>query len=293
LTNLINKAVIAAAGRGTRFLPVVKAYPKELVPILAKPNIQYLIEEAIGAGITYIAVVTRAGDNKIQQYFSPDENLEKYLTENNKLAYLDSLKAIWSKAKLTFITQPSSLPYGTGAPLLAAKEFIGTDDFAYFYGDDFILEPTPGQLLSRMMISMDKYQASAIMAVQKVPMEEIYRYGSVKYIEDPKYPNRMSEILEKLPSDQAPSNSVNIGRFIASSKILNEIDTSKLSRDKELWFTDALTRLAQSDVVLTESLLTETWLTTGDPLRWLKANIALALQDPKLKTDFSKYLQSL
>ena len=290
---MITKAVIAAAGRGTRFLPVVKAYPKELVPLLAKPNIQYLIEEAIGAGITNIAVVTRAGDNKIQQYFSPDENLEKYLTENNKLAYLDSLKAIWSKAKLTFIVQPSSLPYGTGAPLLAAKEFIGTDDFAYFYGDDFILEPIPGQLLSRMMISMDKYQASAVMAVQKVPMEEIYRYGSVKYLEDPKYPNRMSEILEKLPADQAPSNSVNIGRFVASSKILNEIDTNKLSRDKELWFTDALTRLAQSDIVLTESLSAESWLTTGDPLRWLKANISVALQDPKFKDDLLQFIKTI
>ncbi len=290
---MITKAVIAAAGRGTRFLPVVKAYPKELVPLLAKPNIQYLIEEAISANITDIAIVVRSDETKIQQYFSPDENLEKYLNENNKLAYLDSLKTIWSKSKLTFIPQPLNLPYGTGAPLLAAKEFIGTDNFAYFYGDDFIFEPTPGQLLSRMIASMDKYQASAVMAVQKVPMEEIYRYGSVKYIEDPKYPNRMSEILEKLPADQAPSNSVNIGRFVASSKILDEIDTSKLSRDKELWFTDALTRLAQSDVVLTESLLTETWLTTGDPLRWLKANIVLALNDPKLKTDFSKYLQSL
>ncbi len=290
---MINKAVIAAAGRGTRFLPVVKAYPKELVPLLAKPNIQYLIEEAISANIADIAIVVRSDETKIQQYFSPDENLEKYLTENNKLAYLDSLKTIWSKSKLTFIPQPPNLPYGTGAPLLAAKEFISTDDFAYFYGDDFIFEPTPGQLLSRMIASMDKYQASAVMAVQKVPMEEIYRYGSVKYIKDPKYPNRMSEILEKLPADQAPSNSVNIGRFVASSKILDEIDTSKLSRDKELWFTDALTRLAQSDIVLTESLLTETWLTTGDPLRWLKANIVLALNDPKLKTDFSKYLQYL
>lgn len=289
----INKAVIAAAGRGTRFLPVVKAYPKELVPILAKPNIQYLIEEAIGAGITDIAIVTRSGNNKIQQYFSPDENLEKYLTQNNKLAYLDSLKTIWSKAKLTFITQDPNLPYGTGSPLLAAKDFIGTDNFAYFYGDDFIFEPKPGQLLSRMINSMEKYQASAIMAVQKIPLEEIHRYGSIKYIENSKYPNQMSEILEKLPADQAPSNSACLGRFITSSKILDKINTNKLSRDQELWFTDALTDLAQSDIVLTEALSSESWLTTGDPLRWIKANIVLALNTPNLKTDFLKYLQSL
>ena len=98
---MITKAVIAAAGRGTRFLPVVKSYPKELVPILSKPNIQYLIEEAIGAGITEIAIVHRLGENSLEKYFSPDADLEKYLTDNNKVEYLDSLKNIWSKAKLT------------------------------------------------------------------------------------------------------------------------------------------------------------------------------------------------
>ncbi|MFA6185390.1 MAG: sugar phosphate nucleotidyltransferase [Candidatus Shapirobacteria bacterium] len=289
----INKAVIAAAGRGTRFLPVAKAYAKELVPVLAKPNIQYLVEEAIGAGITNIAIVIRVGETTIKNYFSPDKNLEKYLIENNKIEYLDSLKNIWKKAKLTFIEQPLGLPYGTGSPVLAAKKFIGNDDFAYFYGDDFILETTPGQLLSKMISKFYQYQASAILAVQKVPMEEIYRYGSIKYINDPNYPNRMSEILEKLPADQAPSNSVNIGRFIASNKILKNIDINKLSRDNELWFTDALTKLAQSNIVLTQSTQDSLWLTTGDPLRWLKANISTALQDPTLKDDLSSFLKTL
>jgi len=290
---MINKAVIAAAGRGTRFLPIVKAYAKELVPILAKPNIQYLVEEAIGAGITNIAIITRLGETSIQKYFSKDENLEKYLIENNKTEYLNSLKNIWQKAKLTFIEQPSDLPYGTGSPVLAAKEFIGSDDFAYFYGDDFILESTPGQLLSKMISKYDQYQASAVLAVQKVPMEEIYRYGSIKYINDPNYPDRMSEILEKLPADQAPSNSVNIGRFITSNKILKDIDINQLSRDKELWFTDALTKLAQSEIVLTQSTESSLWMTTGDPLRWLKANINTALQDPNLKNDLTSFLKTL
>lgn len=290
---MIKKAVIAAAGRGTRFLPVVKAYPKELVPILAKPNLQYLIEEAIGAGITDIAIVIRSGETKIQDYFSPDENLEKYLLENNKIEYLDSLKSIWAKAKLTFIVQSENLPYGTGSPLLAAKEFIGSDDFAYFYGDDFILEANPGQFLTRMIATLDKNKASAVMAVQEVSLEEISRYGSVKYLDDPKYPHRMIEICEKLPSDQAPSTSVNIGRFVTKNEILKNIDISNLSRDGELWFTDALTKLASEGVVLTQNTETETWLTTGDPIRWLKANIVVCLQDPNLKDSLRQYLQSL
>jgi len=290
---MIKKAVIAAAGRGTRFLPVVKVYPKELVPILSKPNIQYLIEEAIGAGITDIAIVIRSGETRIEDYFSLDKNLEKYLIETQKISYLDSLKQILTKAHLTFIQQPPNLPYGTGSPLLAAKKFIGSDDFAYFYGDDFILEPTSGQLLSKMIAKLDKCQASSIMAVQEVSRDEISRYGSVKYLENSKYPNQMIEICEKLPSNEAPSTSVNIGRFVCKNEILKNINIKKLSRDGELWFTDALTKLASEGIVLTQKTENETWMTTGDPLRWLKANIAVALQNPEFKDELTKFLKTI
>jgi len=290
---MIKKAIIAAAGRGTRFLPVVKAYPKELVPILSKPNIQYLIEEAIGAGVTEIAIIIRSGETKIQDYFSLDEILEKYLIENHKIEYLDSLKQISNKAHLTFIQQPTNLPYGTGSPLLAAKEFIGSDDFAYFYGDDFILEPTPGQLLSKMIAKLDQYQASSVMAVQEVSRDEISRYGSVKYLDNSQYPDQMIEICEKLPSNEAPSTSVNIGRFVCKNEILKNIDINQLSRDGELWFTDALTKLASEGIVLTQKTKNETWMTTGDPLRWLKANIAVALQNPEFKDELTKFLKTV
>jgi len=290
---MIKKVIIAAAGRGTRFLPVVKAYPKELVPILSKPNIQYLIEEAIGAGITDIAIVIRSGETRIEDYFSLDKNLEKYLIETQKISYLDSLKQILTKAHLTFIQQPPNLPYGTGSPLLAAKKFIGADDFAYFYGDDFILEPTPGQLLSKMITKLDQYQASSVMAVQEVSRDEISHYGSVKYLDNSQYPDQMIEICEKLPSNEAPSTSVNIGRFVCKNEILKNINIKKLSRDGELWFTDALTKLASEGIVLTQKTENETWMTTGDPLRWLKANIVVALQNPEFKTELKNFLKTV
>jgi UTP--glucose-1-phosphate uridylyltransferase len=291
---MIKKAVIAAAGRGTRFLPVVKAYPKELVPILSKPNIQYLIEEAIGAGITDIAIVIRSGETKIQNYFSKDVNLEKYLLENNKIEYLDSLKSIWSKAKLSFIVQPENLPYGTGSPLLAAKEFVGSDPFVYMYGDDLTIEPNAGQFLSKMIATFEKYQASEVIAVKDVGIEEINRYGSAQYINDPNYPNRISAMLEKLPASEAPSTFAQGGRFVVTSKIFAILEQQGLSRDGELWFSDASNTLAKTEIVLTESFSKdENWITTGDPLRWLKANITLALQDPNLKDNFLKYLQFL
>lgn len=235
----ITKAVIAAAGRGTRFLPVVKAYPKELVPLISKPNIQYLIEEAIGAGVTQIAIVHRLGENSIEKYFSPDPELEKYLTDTNKLEYLDSLKSIWNKTKLTFIPQPANLPYGNGSPVLAAKDFIGSDDFVYMFGDDLTVEPVPGQFLSKMINTFDQYSPASVIAVKDVGLEEISRYGSAQYMEDPNYPHRISAMLEKLPADQAPSTFAQGGRFVISNKIISVLENQPTGQGNELWLADA------------------------------------------------------
>jgi len=291
---MITKAVIAAAGRGTRFLPVVKSYPKELVPILDKPNIQYLVEEAIGAGITDIVIVHRLGENSIEKYFSPDSDLENYLTQNNKLEYLDSLKAIWSKAKLNFIAQPADLPYGNGSPILAAKAFIGQDPFIYMFGDDLTVEPIAGQFLKRMIATFEKYQAASVISVKDVGKEEISRYGSAQYMEDPNYPNRISAMLEKLPADQAPSTFAQGGRFVLANKVVFLLSNQSTGMGNELWLADAENNMAQNDVVLTESFQgQEDWLTTGDPLRWLQANITVALSDPKFKDDLTEFIKNL
>ena len=291
---MITKCVIAAAGRGTRFLPVVKSYPKELVPILSKPNIQYLIEEAIGAGITQIAIVHRVGEHSIEKYFTPDPDLEKYLTDNNKLQYLDSLKAIWSKAKLTFIEQPIDLPYGTGSPLLTAEQFVDNQPFIYMYGDDLTVEPIPGQFLTKMIQKFEQYQADEIIAVKDVGKNEIAKYGSAKYIDDPKYPHRISAMLEKLPADQAPSTFAQGGRFLVTSKIFPLLKAQELSRDGELWFSDASNTLAKQGIVLTQAFEgQEDWLTTGDPLRWLISNISLSLKNPEYQIETKNFLKQI
>jgi UTP--glucose-1-phosphate uridylyltransferase len=293
MTN-IKKAVIAAAGRGTRFLPVVKSYPKELVPILSKPNLQYLVEEAIGAGITDIAIVTRSGENGIERYFTPDADLEKYLTENNKLAFLDSLKAIWEKAKITFISQPVNLPYGNGSPIVAAKDFIGSDPFVYMFGDDLTVETVPGAFLSKMIGTYNQYQPDAVVAVKDVGREEISRYGSAQYIEDPKYPNRISAMLEKLPANEAPSTFGQGGRFILSNQFVEKLSNQETGMGNELWLADAVNNFAKNGVVLTQAFEDGSdWMTTGDPLRWLKANIAVAMLDSNLKDDLKQFIQTL
>jgi len=293
MTN-ISKAVIAAAGRGTRFLPVVKSYPKELVPILAKPNIQYLIEEAIGAGITDIAIIHRLGENSIEKYFTPDQDLEDYLIKNNKLEYLDSLKTIWSKVKLTFIAQPADLPYGNGSPVLAAKEFIGSDDFVYMFGDDLTVEATAGQFLSKMIATFNQYQPASVIAVKDVGREEISRYGSAQYMDDPQYPHRISAMLEKLPANQAPSTFGQGGRFVLSNEIVNILQNQSTGLGNELWLADANNNMAKNGVVLTQAFEgDEDWMTTGDPLRWLEANVAVALTNPKFKDDLLQFIKLL
>ena len=290
MTN-ISKAVIAAAGRGTRFLPVVKSYPKELVPILDKPNIQYLIEEAIGAGITDIAIIHRLGENSIEKYFSPDQDLEDYLISRNKTEYLDSLKTIWQKAKLTFIPQSADLPYGNGSPILAAKDFIGSDSFVYMFGDDLIVEQTYGQYLTKMITSLEEYHSDAVVSTQEMPTEEMKRYGAVVPHTNPTVPHQISALLEK--TDPPPSNFAVVGRYVISNKILDVIKNQGTTKDNELWLADALNTMAQSGVVVDEPITNGVWMTTGDPLRWLEANIAVALQDPKLKDDLKEFLKNL
>ncbi|KKQ31521.1 MAG: UTP-glucose-1-phosphate uridylyltransferase [Candidatus Shapirobacteria bacterium GW2011_GWF1_38_23] len=296
MSTKVTKAVIAAAGRGTRFLPTVKAYAKELVPIINKPNIQYLVEEAIAAGITDLCIVHREGETTIKSYFTPDSDLEKYLESVNKTEYLDSLKSIWTKLKtLEFIPQDTNLPYGNASPLLSAKSFIGNDPFVYMFGDDLTVEKDCGRYLRKMISTFDQYSPSVIASVKDVGPIEIIRYGSAKYLEDPKYPNRISGMYEKLPADQAPSFFAQGGRFVVdSAKLWPVLTTQSTGKNNELWFADAVNTLAANDVVLTEATdLESDWMTTGDPLRWLKANIAVTLNDEAIAPDLKDFLNNL
>lgn len=288
---MIQKAIITAAGRGTRFLPVVKIYPKELVPILDKPNIQILVEEIIGAGINNICIVHRPGENSIEKYFTPDLELEKYLQANNKMEFLQSLQKIWAEAKLEFIPQDPNLPYGNASPALSAKDFIGTDDFAYVFGDDLIVENTPGQYLAKMITTFEQNHADVVVSTQEMPTEEMKRYGAVVPHTNPSIPNQISALLEK--QDPPPSNFAVLGRYVVSNKIMTVLQTQGISKDNELWWADAANSLAKSGIAINEPITNGVWMTTGDPIRWLKANIVFALNDPKYKNDLSQFIKTL
>jgi len=286
----ITKAVIAAAGRGTRFLPVVKGYPKELIAILNKPNIQYLLEEAIGAGVTQIAIIHRHGDPSLKRYFTPDPELTKYLKNTGKTTYLDSLRFIWKKATLKFIPQSPSLPYGNASPVLAAKSFIGTDPFVYMFGDDLAVETKPGTYLKKLLSLFAQKKADAVAAVQQVPWSEIERYGPILF--DKKEATRIRGVYEKVPRAQAPSNFTQWGRFVASPQILKSLSTQSVVKG-ELWWADAIHSLSQTGRVYSLTSPKNLWMTTGDPLRWLKVNLTLALRHPEYQKDIKAFLKDL
>jgi UTP--glucose-1-phosphate uridylyltransferase len=293
---MINKAIITAAGRGTRFLPVVKQYPKELIALMDKPNIQLLVEEVINTGIKEICIVHRPDSQAIKNYFTPDLKLEQYLKQNNKLDFLKSLQSIWDTANLQFIPQGDELPYGNASPALAAKDFIGDDDFAYLFGDDLIVEDgQSGTYLQKMIDNFDRYNLDFIVSTQQMPDQEMKNYGAVVPINNPpaggSIPNQISELLEKM--DPPPSNFAVVGRYVVKNKIMDIIKTQDISRDGELWWADSANTLTKTGLAAHEPITNGKWMTTGDPLRWLKANIALALKDPRYKEELKEYLKTL
>lgn len=293
----VQKGIIAAAGFGTRFLPVVKAYPKELIPVLAKPNLQYLVEEMLGAGIKRIAIVHRHGDPRIKRYFTPDHDLEAFLKKTKKEKLLVSLRKIWSQVKeFRFIPQSPRLPYGNASPVLASRGFLKNDPFVYMFGDDLIVEKNAGDYLSQMIWVFEKYSPAVILGAQKVGPREISRYASLKFIKDEKYPHRIEAVLEKLESTRAPSLFAQLGRFVYRPKIIEVLkNLSPASRgggQKELWLADANNFLAKNDIAIAEPIKKGQWLTTGDPLRWLKANLIYALNNPELKVEIEKFLKN-
>ncbi len=271
----IQKGVIAAAGLGSRFLPFVKACPKALVPILNKPTIQYLIEEMLANGINEIAIIHNHHDNRIEQYFAPNRQLEQELKKINKINYLDSLKTIQQQAKLTFIPQDQQLPYGNATPALTAKNFVKNQPFAYFFGDDLIIEPTTGNFLAELIKKFYHYHAKLVLGAQKVSRQEIGAVSSIKYANNKQCPYQIQNIIEKPKPEEIYSNFAQFGRFVLDPIIFETL--AKLPvRNGELWFTDGVNLLAQTELVIGQPIINGQWITTGDPNHWLKANLLIS-----------------
>ena len=278
------KAVIPAAGLGTRFLPVTKAQPKEMLPVFDKPTIQYVIEEAVASGIDDILIVTGKGKRPIEDHFDRSFELEYNLRENNKTDYLEEIKAISDLADIYYVRQKKQL--GLGDAIYCAEKHVGDEPFAVMLGDTITKGNTP---CTKQLIDVyNKYQSSAI-AVESVPCEKVERYGIIKgsEIEDSLY--KIEELVEKPKVNEAPSNLAIMGRYVLTPDIFEHIANTEPGFGGEIQLTDALAKL---DNIYGNVFKGKTY-DIGNRIEWLKTSIEFALDDEEAKEELIKYLNDI
>jgi UTP--glucose-1-phosphate uridylyltransferase len=286
----ITTAVIAAAGLGTRFLPATKAVPKEMLPLLDRPILQHVVEEAVNSGISDIILVIRHGSHAVTDHFDSAPELERTLEAAGKWRYLEEVRRVSRLANFAFVRQGTDLPYGNGTPVLAASPFIGKDEtFAYMFGDDVIDANPPG--LRQVIDAYEHYRPAAAMAAYEVDWEETHLYGCIKLKGGTEAPE-IEDLIEKPEPGKAPSNLIQIGRFVCPYEIIDILDKRELGKGGELWMADAMMTLARRKRVVAQPLK-GTWYTTGDPLRLLQTFIALALQDDRIGPQLREYIRGL
>ena len=285
----IKKAVIAVAGFGTRFLPATKVVPKELLSIVDKPVIQYLVEECASSGIEDIIFVVREGTQSIADHFDSSRGLEVHLSENRKEALLARVRAISQLANFALVRQTARLPYGNGSPILAAQRFIGDQPFAYLFGDDLVLSETP--CVRQLANLYEAHGPAAVVAAQDVPRSEINRYGAIA-LKPGREPLELESVVEKPSPERAPSTLAQLGRFVLSPKVVDLLLAQKVGPGEELYLTPAIHQLSKTDRVLVHAI-EGTWHTTGDPLRFMKANVEYMLRHPEFGPEFAAHLREL
>mgnify|MGYP006291336805 CR=1 FL=1 len=288
----ITKAVIAVAGYGTRFLPATKTQPKEMLPIIDRPIIHELVKEAVDSGIKDIILVTRFGQHIMEDYFDNNLELEHKLEATGKLDRLEKIRNVANMANFIYVRQKKDLPYGNGTPLLCVKPLIDDNEsFVYMFGDDLTLTNNGKPVAKQLIEKHAEHNATATLAVQEVPPEEISRYGSVEYKNGSSYEYDVKHIHEKLPANEAPSNMAQFGRFVFSYDVIEAAVNSDTGKDGELWVADILNNLADKDKTVIAPPIEGEWLTTGDPLRYLKATFRFAMERDDLAPKLVKYLR--
>ena len=286
----VRKAVFPAAGLGTRFLPATKAQPKEMLPLVDKPLIQYVVEEAVDSGIQNITIVTGRGKNAIEDHFDVSYELETILAARGNLARLKEVQRISSMIDVSYVRQKEAL--GLGHAILTSRGLIGNEPFAVMLGDDIIDAEVP--CLKQMLALFETLQSS-IIATCEVPESDVSSYGIVKGLPLEGHRGRVlriEDLVEKPARDEAPSNLAIIGRYIFTPEIFDSIERTKAGRDGEIQITDAIRLLLKEQPVYAFKF-DGTRHDAGDKLGFLKATVEFALQREGLGSEFRDYLKSL
>jgi len=283
----IRKAIIPAAGLGTRFLPATKAQPKEMLPIVDKPAIQYIVEEAIQSGIEDIIIVTGRSKRAIEDHFDKSIELETLLKEKDSLQLLDQVQMVSNLADIHYIRQKE--PLGLGHAIYCARKFIGNEPFAVLLGDD-IIEANPPCLKS--MIDLFDETRTSVIAVQEVPWEDVSKYGIISPATQVDAYRRISDLVEKPAQENAPSNLAVIGRYIIEPEIFGILEKCEPGRGGEIQLTDALRVLNSQHQMVAYSIEGQRY-DVGDKLGYIEATIELALKRDELRPQLQEYLLRL
>jgi len=287
----INKVVIPAAGFGTRFLPQTKAMPKEMLPVVDKPVIQYVVEEAVQAGVNNVIIVTGANKRAIEDHFDvPNEDLVKNLVAGKKDHLLREIERIASMANFIYVRQKG--PYGNGTPVLAVEPVIEDEPFAVLWGDEFI-HSTPPRLLQMKKV-YEKYGGIVISGVKIEHKEDLRRYGIAELEHVEGNIHKIKRIVEKPEPDQAPSDIATHGGYILPPEIFSALKRIKPGKGGEIWLVDAINLLKQEGVpVYTVVIENGKYYDTGNKFEYLKTVVEFALQHNETNGEFKKFLRSL
>ncbi|MGB6187559.1 MAG: UTP--glucose-1-phosphate uridylyltransferase GalU [Aeromonas molluscorum] len=288
MSKKVRKAIIPAAGLGTRFLPATKAQPKEMLPIVDKPTIQYIIEEAIASGIEEILIITGRGKKCIEDHFDRSIELEIELAKAGKDDLLEIVNDISNMVDIHFIRQKE--PKGLGHAIYCARAFVGDEPFAILLGDDIVYNDEK-PCLKQLIDCYNEYKTT-ILGVQTVPKEHVSRYGIVEGIEIEDRVMKVKGLVEKPSIEEAPSNVAILGRYIVTPKIFEILENTKPGKGNEIQLTDALLTLIQEEAMYAYNFEGRRY-DVGDKQGFLEATIEYALRKPELKDGLVKYLKTI
>jgi len=288
----VRKAVLPAAGLGTRFLPATKAQPKEMLTVVDKPQIQYVVEECVASGIEHVIIVTGKGKNSIEDHFDYSPVLERFLEEKGKNRQAEMVRHISDMVRVSYTRQKE--PLGLGHAVLVAKDLVGDEPFAVLLGDVLIPGPNPA---TKQLIDVYEATGTGAIAVEEVPRDKTHLYGIVDGEPAPQPPFgerllRIRDLVEKPQPDQAPSNLAITGRYVLPSAIFECLERTKPGAGGEIQLTDGM-RLLAREQGLWALIYDGISYDAGEKLGFLKATVELALQNPEFGAQFREYLKSL
>lgn len=280
----VRKAVIPAAGFGTRFLPATKTVPKEMLPVVDKPVIYYVVKAAVDSGIETIVLVTGSNKKPVEDFFDSNFELEWTLEKAGKLEMLQEIRDITNMAEIIYVRQKQ--PLGNGHAVLCARPAVGNEPFAVLWGDDILLGQPP---VPRQLIDIAERYDAPVVGVRRVPPDDLTKYGVLAVEPVEGRVSRALSVVEKPKRDEAPSDLAQIGGFVLTPDIFDLLETTPVGPSGEIYLADALVKLMAQRPVYAYEFEGKRY-DAGDKLDYLRANVELALADPKLGPAFARFL---